>query len=65
MKVGNYDDRDNSPTNGVLDSYIIQERLLGLAHAAGCAREFDGDDDFVIYLGDNILKQGIATLKDL
>ncbi|MCY4732435.1 glucose-1-phosphate thymidylyltransferase [Natronomonas gomsonensis] len=40
-------------------TYIIQGEPLGLAHAAGCARDFVGDDDFVMYLGDNILKQGI------
>ncbi|MFC6733730.1 glucose-1-phosphate thymidylyltransferase [Haladaptatus sp. DYSN1] len=40
-------------------TYIIQGSPLGLAHAAGCAEEFVGDDDFVMYLGDNILKQGI------
>jgi glucose-1-phosphate thymidylyltransferase len=40
-------------------TYIVQGEPLGLAHAAGCAREFVGDDDFVMYLGDNILKQGI------
>lgn len=40
---------------GVDITYIIQGNPLGLAHAAGCAREFIGDDDFVMYLGDNIL----------
>jgi glucose-1-phosphate thymidylyltransferase len=44
---------------GVDITYIIQGEPLGLAHAAGCAREFVGDDDFVMYLGDNILKRGI------
>lgn len=49
-------------TFGVDITYIIQGNPLGLAHAAGCARNFVGDDDFVIYLGDNILKQGIQDL---
>ncbi|RQG96042.1 glucose-1-phosphate thymidylyltransferase [Natrarchaeobius chitinivorans] len=49
---------------GVEITYIIQGNPLGLAHAAGCARDFVGDDDFVMYLGDNILKQGIADLVE-
>jgi glucose-1-phosphate thymidylyltransferase len=47
---------------GVDITYIVQGDPLGLAHAAGCARDFVGDDDFVMYLGDNILKQGIEEL---
>ena len=47
---------------GVEITYIVQGNPLGLAHAAGCARDFVGDDDFVMYLGDNILKQGITDL---
>ncbi|MFB1065829.1 glucose-1-phosphate thymidylyltransferase [Natrinema sp. H-ect4] len=49
---------------GVEITYIVQGNPLGLAHAAGCARDFVGDDDFVMYLGDNILKQGIAELVE-
>lgn len=49
---------------GVKITYIIQGRPLGLAHAAGCAREFIDDEDFVMYLGDNILKRGIRELVD-
>ena len=49
---------------GVEITYIIQGNPLGLAHAAGCARDFVGDDDFVMYLGDNILKQGISELVE-
>ena len=49
---------------GVEITYIIQGNPLGLAHAVGCAREFVGDDDFVVYLGDNILKQGIDELVE-
>jgi len=47
---------------GVDITYIVQGNPLGLAHAAGCAREFVGTDDFVMYLGDNILKSGVADL---
>jgi glucose-1-phosphate thymidylyltransferase len=49
---------------GVSITYIVQGDPLGLAHAVGCAREFVGDDDFVVYLGDNMLKQGIADLVE-
>jgi glucose-1-phosphate thymidylyltransferase len=45
-------------------TYIVQGDPLGLAHAVGCAREFVGDDDFVVYLGDNMLKQGISGLVE-
>lgn len=49
---------------GVDITYIIQGNPLGLAHAAGCARDFVGDDDFVMYLGDNILKAGVSELVE-
>lgn len=49
---------------GVDITYIIQGNPLGLAHAAGCARDFVGNDDFVMYLGDNILKAGITDLVE-
>ncbi len=40
-------------------SYIDQPDPLGLAHAVKVSREFIGDDSFVMYLGDNLLKQGV------
>ena len=43
-------------------TYIVQGNPLGLAHAVGCAASFVGDDDFVVYLGDNLLKLGINDL---
>jgi glucose-1-phosphate thymidylyltransferase len=49
---------------GVEITYIVQGEPYGLAHAVGCAEAFVGDDDFVTYLGDNILKSGIADLVD-
>ena len=45
-------------------TYIIQGEPLGLAHAVGCAKEFVNNDDFVVYLGDNILKQGIEAFTE-
>lgn len=49
---------------GVDITYIVQGNPLGLAHAAGCAHSFVGDDDFVMYLGDNILDEGVADLVE-
>jgi glucose-1-phosphate thymidylyltransferase len=49
---------------GVEVTYIIQGDPLGIAHAVGCARDFVGDEDFVVYLGDNILRQPIKPLID-
>jgi glucose-1-phosphate thymidylyltransferase len=47
---------------GIRATYIRQEAPLGLAHAVGVAREFLGDDDFVMYLGDNFIVGGITSL---
>jgi len=49
---------------GVDITYIIQGEPLGLAHAAACARDFVGDDDFVMYLGDNIFKRGLTEMVE-
>ncbi|MGW1810422.1 glucose-1-phosphate thymidylyltransferase [Streptomyces sp. NPDC002078] len=45
-------------------TYIPQAAPLGLAHAVLIAREFLGDDDFVMYLGDNFVVGGITDLVD-
>ena len=37
---------------------------LGLAHCVLIARDFLGDDDFVMYLGDNMLQQGLAEFVE-
>lgn len=49
---------------GVEITYIVQGNPLGIAHAAGCARSFVGNDDFVLYLGDNLLDQGVSSLVE-
>jgi glucose-1-phosphate thymidylyltransferase len=43
-------------------TYIPQEQPLGLAQAVQVARPFLGDEPFVMYLGDNLLGQGITNL---
>ncbi|MBT2409897.1 glucose-1-phosphate thymidylyltransferase [Streptomyces sp. ISL-12] len=45
-------------------TYIPQEEPLGLAHAVLIAHEFLGEDDFVMYLGDNFVVGGITPLVD-
>lgn len=49
---------------GVTATYIRQPAPLGLAHAVQVAREYLGDDDFVMYLGDNFIVGGIANLVE-
>ncbi|MCL6672261.1 sugar phosphate nucleotidyltransferase, partial [Streptomyces panaciradicis] len=49
---------------GIDVTYIPQDKPLGLAHAVLIAREFLGDDDFVMYLGDNFVVGGITGLVD-
>ena len=47
---------------GVDISYIPQAAPLGLAHAVKTAQPFIGADTFVMYLGDNLVKDGITPL---
>jgi glucose-1-phosphate thymidylyltransferase len=49
---------------GISVTYLQQDAPLGLAHAVLIAREFLGDDDFVMYLGDNFIVGGITSLVD-
>ena len=44
---------------GVKIKYIYQGYPYGLAHAVYTAKDFIGDEPFVVYLGDNILAEGI------
>ncbi|MFE5245449.1 MULTISPECIES: glucose-1-phosphate thymidylyltransferase [unclassified Streptomyces] len=50
---------------GVSLTYLRQERPLGLAHAVQSARPFLGDDDFLMYLGDNILADPAGTVGQI
>jgi glucose-1-phosphate thymidylyltransferase len=45
---------------GLSVTYLHQDRPAGIAHAVGLARKFVADDPFVVYLGDNVLLQGVA-----
>ncbi len=49
---------------GLRVTYIHQGDPKGLAHAVLCAREFLGEDPFVMYLGDNLLQEGTRTFVE-
>jgi glucose-1-phosphate thymidylyltransferase len=49
---------------GATVTYIPQEAPLGLAHAVLTARTYLGDDPFVMYLGDNLIRDGITEFVD-
>jgi glucose-1-phosphate thymidylyltransferase len=49
---------------GAQVTYIPQDEPLGLAHCVRIAHDFLGEDDFVMYLGDNLLRQGVKEFVD-
>ncbi|MDP9728096.1 glucose-1-phosphate thymidylyltransferase [Alicyclobacillus tolerans] len=49
---------------GVSFTYIPQEAPLGLAHAVKIAEDFIGQDDFLMFLGDNLVRQGVKSFVE-
>lgn len=49
---------------GVTVTYLVQDEPLGLAHCVLLARDFLADDDFVMYLGDNMLEQNLVSFVE-
>jgi glucose-1-phosphate thymidylyltransferase len=49
---------------GATVTYVPQDAPLGLAHCVLIARHFLGDDDFVMYLGDNLLEQDLGAFVE-
>jgi glucose-1-phosphate thymidylyltransferase len=47
---------------GLNIEYIVQDEPLGLAHALQTALPFVDGDDVLMYLGDNLVKQGVADV---
>jgi len=49
---------------GVKITYIEQEAPLGLAHAVKVSQSFLKKEPFVMYLGDNLVKEGIVSFVE-
>ncbi len=45
---------------GASITWVVQDQPLGLAHCVKIAHNFLGDDEFVMYLGDNMLEQNLV-----
>jgi glucose-1-phosphate thymidylyltransferase len=45
-------------------TYVVQDRPAGLAHAVATARPELGDEDFVMYLGDNLIGMKIREMVE-
>lgn len=49
---------------GAKVSYIHQDKPLGLAHAVKISEEFMSGEPFVMFLGDNLLRDGVAAFVE-
>ena len=51
----------NGEKFGVKITYVNQDEPRGIAQAIGLCKEFVGNDKFVVFLGDNIIKKSIIN----
>jgi glucose-1-phosphate thymidylyltransferase len=49
---------------GARVTYIQQDSPLGIAHGVKIAQDFVGQEKFVLFLGDNFIRDGIVALVD-
>ncbi|HEX2865075.1 MAG TPA: glucose-1-phosphate thymidylyltransferase [Deinococcales bacterium] len=54
----------NGEAHGARFTFILQDRPGGLAHAVKTAESYLGQDDFIMYLGDNLLDGGIGHILE-
>jgi glucose-1-phosphate thymidylyltransferase len=54
----------NGSRFGARINYIPQEAPLGIAHGVKIARPYIGKDRFVLFLGDNFIREGINSLVE-
>ena len=50
---------------GIRVTYIEQTEMLGLGHAVLMGRDWVGDDDVCVYLGDNLFEDGVGAYVEL
>jgi len=50
----------NGEKFGVKITYIYQDQPLGISHAIKLCKDFVGNDRFVVYLGDNVLRKQLV-----
>ncbi|MCK9582162.1 MAG: glucose-1-phosphate thymidylyltransferase [Endomicrobiales bacterium] len=49
---------------GIKVTYIEQDAPLGLAHAVKISKDFIKNDSFLMFLGDNLLKDGVSAIVE-
>ena len=54
----------NGEKFGVNLTYVYQDNPKGIAHAISLCENFIGNDKFIVYLGDNILRTGLSSFVD-
>ena len=58
-KVQNY--YGDGTNFGVKITYIHQDKPRGISHAISLCKDFVGDDKFVVYLGDNVMRKDLKS----